>query len=126
MTKPWEPLPMLFRPYAPWFGWYAPLMQYDSFYPRLAKHEPNAFDRSANPRKDCLYSKSRLNAGKTQEQPNWTFRFGNPEVPIFPARVGHKGLSKVYCVKQKANSNESLNLNTHDEKSIFANDKKQQ
>jgi hypothetical protein len=29
-------------------------------------------------------------------------------------------------VKQKANSNESLNLNTHDEKPIFVNDKKQQ
>jgi hypothetical protein len=29
-------------------------------------------------------------------------------------------------VKQKANSNESLNLNTHDEKSIFANNMKQQ
>jgi hypothetical protein len=32
----------------------------------------------------------------------------------------------VYCVKQKTNSNESLNLNTHDEKPIFTNDKKQQ
>jgi hypothetical protein len=29
-------------------------------------------------------------------------------------------------VKQKASSNESLNLNTHDEKPLFANDKKQQ
>jgi hypothetical protein len=29
-------------------------------------------------------------------------------------------------VKQKANSNESLNLNTHDEKSIFANNMKEQ
>jgi hypothetical protein len=33
---------------------------------------------------------------------------------------------KVYRVKQKANSNEGLNLDTHDEKPIFANDKKQQ
>jgi hypothetical protein len=29
-------------------------------------------------------------------------------------------------VKQKANSNKGLNLNTQDEKSMFANDKKQQ
>jgi hypothetical protein len=59
--------PMMVYPYAPWFGWYAPPMQYESFYPRSAKHEPNAFDSSAHPRKDRFYSKSRLNAAKTQE-----------------------------------------------------------
>jgi hypothetical protein len=32
----------------------------------------------------------------------------------------------VYRVKKKANSNESLNLDAQDEKSIFANNKKQQ
>jgi hypothetical protein len=30
----------------------------------------------------------------------------------------------IYRVKQKVNSNESLNLNTHDEKLMFANNKK--
>jgi hypothetical protein len=83
MPKPWGPSPMMFHHYAPWFGWCAPPMQYESFYPRLAKHEPNAFDRSAHPRKDRFYLKSQLNAGKTQEQPNRTFRFRNPEVPVF-------------------------------------------
>jgi hypothetical protein len=67
-----------------------------------------------------------LNAAKTQEQPNRTFRFGNSEVPVFLAHVGHTGLKKVYRVKQKVNSNESLNLNTQGENLIFANDKKQQ
>jgi hypothetical protein len=61
---------MMFHPYATWFGWYAPLMQYESFYLRSAKHESNAFDSSAHPRKDRCYPKSRLNAAKTQEQPN--------------------------------------------------------
>jgi hypothetical protein len=117
---------MMFHPYAPWFDWYAPLMQYESFYPRSAKHESNAFDRSAHPTKDRFYPKSRLNAVKIQEQPNQTFRFGNPKVSVFPAQVGHKGLKRVYHMKQKANSNESFNLNTHDEKPIFANNKKQQ
>jgi hypothetical protein len=74
---------MLFQPYAPWFGWYAPLMQYEPFYPILAKHEPNAFYRS--PRKDRFYPKSWLNAAETQELPNRTFWFGNQEVLIFPA-----------------------------------------
>jgi hypothetical protein len=92
----------------------------------LAKHEPNAFYSSARPRKDHFYPKSRLNAAKTQEQPNQTVRFGNSEVPVFLARVGYTGLKNVYCVKQKANSNEGLNLDAHDEKPIFANDKKQQ
>jgi hypothetical protein len=32
----------------------------------------------------------------------------------------------IYRVKQKANLNEGLNLNTHNEKSMFANDKSQQ
>jgi hypothetical protein len=67
-----------------------------------------------------------LNAVKTQEHPNWTFRFGNSEVMVFPARVGHTGLKKIYCMKQKVNSNEGLNLDAHDGKSMFANDKKQQ
>jgi hypothetical protein len=80
---------MMFYPYAPWFGWYPPSMQYESFYPRSAKHEPNAFDRSASPRKDHLYPKSQLNTAKTQEQPNRIFRFENLEVPVFSARVGH-------------------------------------
>jgi hypothetical protein len=101
-------------------------MQYESFYLRSAKHEPNTFDRSARLRKDHFYLNSRLNTTKIQEQPNRTFQFGNPEVLIFPARVGHIGLKKVYRAKQKANSNEDLNLNTQDEKPIFTNDKKQQ
>jgi hypothetical protein len=101
-------------------------MQYESFYPISTQHEPNAFDRSERPRKDRFYLKNQLNAAKTQEQPDQTFQFGNLEVLVFPAQVGHKGLKKVYRVKQKANSNESLNLNTQDEKPIFANDKKQQ
>jgi hypothetical protein len=67
-----------------------------------------------------------LNVVKTQEQLNRTVQFENPKVLVFPARVGHKRLKKVYRVKQKTNSNESLNLNTHDEKPIFVNDKKQQ
>jgi hypothetical protein len=45
---------------------------------------------------------------------------------VLPTQVGHIGLKKVYLVKQKTNSNEGLNLNTQDEKPIFANDKKQQ
>jgi hypothetical protein len=117
---------MMFYPYAPWFGWYALPMQYESFYPRSAKHEPNAFDNSAHPRKDRFYPKSQLNAGKTQEQTIRTFWFGNLEVPVFPARDGHIGLKKVYHVKQKANSNEGFNLDAQDEKAKFANDKKQQ
>jgi hypothetical protein len=117
---------MMFHPYAPWFGWYGPPMQYESFYPRSIKHEPDAFDRSACPRKDRFYPKSWLNAAKTHEQPNRTFQFGNLEVLVFPARVGHTGLKKVCHAKQKANANEDLNLNTQDEKSMFANDKKQQ
>jgi hypothetical protein len=117
---------MMFHHYAPWFGWYAPPMQYESFYSRLAKHKPNAFYSSAHPRKDHFYPKSRLNAAKTQEQPNQTVQFGNSEVPVFLARVGYTGLKNVYCVKQKANSNEGLNLDAHDKKPIFANDKKQQ
>jgi hypothetical protein len=36
MPKPWGPSPMMFHPYAPWFGWYAPPMQYEPFYPRSA------------------------------------------------------------------------------------------
>jgi hypothetical protein len=80
---------MMFHPYAPWFGWYALLKQYDSFYPRSVKHEPNTFDSLARPRKDRFYPNNRLNAVKTQEQPNRTVRFGNPDVPVFPARVGH-------------------------------------
>jgi hypothetical protein len=74
--------------------------------------------------KDRFYPKNRLSAAKTQEQPNRTFRFGNPEVPVFPALVGRIGLKNVYHAKQKANSNEGLNLNTQE--SIFSNDKKQQ
>jgi hypothetical protein len=48
----------MFYPYAPWFSWYAPSMQYESFYPRSTKHEPNAFDSSAHPKKDRFYPKS--------------------------------------------------------------------
>jgi hypothetical protein len=76
---------MMFHPYAPWFGWYAPPMQYESFYPGLAKHELNAFDSSVHPIKDHFYPKNQLNAMKTQEQPNRTIRSGNLDVPIFPA-----------------------------------------
>jgi hypothetical protein len=61
-----------------------------------------------------------------QRKPRNGLRFGNPEILVFPARVGHKGLKNVYRVKQKANLNESLNLNTQDKKPIFSNDKKQQ
>jgi hypothetical protein len=117
---------MMFHPYAPRFGLYAPSMQYESFYPRSAKHEPNAFDSSAHPRKGHFYPKSWSNAAKTQEQPNRIVRFGNLEVPVFPTRVGHTGLKKVYHVKQKTNSNEDSNLDAQNEKSMFANDKKQQ
>jgi hypothetical protein len=85
---------MMFHHYAPWFGWYGSPMQYESFYLRSANHEPNAFDRSARPREDRLYPKSQLNAMKTQGEPNRTFRFGNPEVPVFPARVGHTRLKR--------------------------------
>jgi hypothetical protein len=63
-------------------------MQYESFYPRLVEPELNAFDRSVHPRKDCFYPKNWLSAAKTQEQPNRTFWFENPKVPVFPARVG--------------------------------------
>jgi hypothetical protein len=76
---------MMFHPYALWFGWYASLMHYESFYPRSAKHEPNAFDSSVHPRKDRFYPKSQLNMAKTQEQTNQTVRFGNLDVPVFPA-----------------------------------------
>jgi hypothetical protein len=117
---------MMFHAYALWFGWYAPLMHYESFYPRSTKHEPNIFDSSVHLRKDRFYPKSRLNAAKTQEQPNRIVRFGNPEVPIFPARVGLIGLKKVYRLKQKVNSNEGSNLDAKNEKLMFANDKKQQ
>jgi hypothetical protein len=116
---------MMFHPYAPWFGCYALPIQYESFYSRSAKHEPNAFDRSAHPRKVRFYPKSWLNGTKIQEQPNQRFWFGNPEVLIFPAQIGHIGLKKVYRAKQKANSNEGLNLDAHDEKPTFANNKKQ-
>jgi hypothetical protein len=67
MPKSWGPSPMMFHHYAPWFDWYALLMQYESFYPRSVKHEPNAFDRSARLRKDRFSIKSRLNVPKTQE-----------------------------------------------------------
>jgi hypothetical protein len=117
---------MMFHPYAAWFGWYAPLMQYESLYPRLVKHEPNGFDRSACPRKDRFYPKSWWNAVKTQEQPNQTFQFGNLEVLVFPDWVGHTKLKKVYHVKQKANSNEGSSLDAQGEKLMFTNDKKQQ
>jgi hypothetical protein len=83
MPKPWGPSPMMFRPYSPWFDWYAPPMQYESFYPRSTKHEPNLFDSPAHPRKDRFYPKSQLNAAKTKEQPNRTVRFGNSEVSVF-------------------------------------------
>jgi hypothetical protein len=67
-----------------------------------------------------------MNAAKTQEQPNRTVRFGNTEVLVFPARVGHTGLKKAYRPKQKANLNEGSNLDKHNEKPTFSNDKKQQ
>jgi hypothetical protein len=101
-------------------------MQYESFYPRSTKHEPNAFHSSVHPRKDRFCPKSRLNAAKTQEQPNWTVRFGNPEVPVFPARVGYTGLKKAYRPKQKTNLNEGSNLDEQNEKPMFVNDRKQQ
>jgi hypothetical protein len=101
-------------------------MQYELFYPRSSEHELNRFDRLACPRKDRFYPKSQLNAVKIQEQPNRKFQFGNPEVLVFLARVGHTGLKKVAHGKQKANSNEGLSLNTQDEKPIYANDKKQE
>jgi hypothetical protein len=63
---------------------------------------------------------------KTQEQPNWMVRFGNPEVSVFLARVGHTSLKKAYCPKKKTNSNEGSNLDAQHEKLIFANNKKQQ
>jgi hypothetical protein len=69
--------------------WYASLMQYESFYPKLTEHEPNIFDSSARPRKNRFYPKNQLSAAKTKEQPNQKFGFGNSEVPIFPARVHH-------------------------------------
>jgi hypothetical protein len=75
IPKHWGPLPMMFHHYAPWFGWYALPMQYESFYPRSTKYEPNAFDSSAHPRKGCFYQKSWLNVANTEEQPNWTFQF---------------------------------------------------
>jgi hypothetical protein len=65
--EPCGPSPMIFHPYAPCFCWYAPPMQYESFYPRSAKHEPNVFDRSTHPRDDRFYPKIWLNAAKTQE-----------------------------------------------------------
>jgi hypothetical protein len=117
---------MIFHPYPRWFCWYALLMQYESFYPRSVKHKPNAFDSSSRPRKDHFYQKSRLNAVKTQEQPNRTIWFRNSEVSVFPARVGHTGLKKAYHPKQKVNSNEGSNLEAQNEKPMFANDKKQQ
>jgi hypothetical protein len=117
---------MMFHLYAPWFSWYTSPMQYESFYLRSAKHELNVFDRSACHRKDRFYPKSRLNGAKTQEQPNRTFQFGNLKAPIFLARVGHTEPKRIYRVKQKANSNEGLNLDAHDKKLMFANDKKQQ
>jgi hypothetical protein len=64
-------------------------MQYESFYPRSAKHESNVFDSSTRPRKDRFYPKSRLNTVKTEEQPNRIFRFENPEVSVFLAQVSH-------------------------------------
>jgi hypothetical protein len=45
---------------------------------------------------------------------------------VFLARVCHTGLKKAYCPNQKANSNEGSNLDAQNEKSIFANDKKEQ
>jgi hypothetical protein len=126
LPKSWVPSPMIFHPYASWFGWHAPSIQYQSFYPRSTKHEPNAFDSSMHPRKDRFYPKSRLNAAKTQEQPNWTVRFMNLEILVFPAPIGHTGLKKAYHLKQKANSNEGSILDAQNEKLIFAKDKKQQ
>jgi hypothetical protein len=101
-------------------------MQYELFYPRLAEHEPNAFYRPAHPRKDLSYPKNQLSAVKTEEQPNRKFQFWDMEVLFSPAQVGHTGLTKVYLVKQKANSNGGLNLNTHDENPMCVNDKKKQ
>jgi phage repressor protein C with HTH and peptisase S24 domain len=56
-----------------------------------------------------------------------------PNIPVWesggsgsPSSSWPQRTKKVYRVKQKANSNESLNLNTQDEKPIFADDKKQQ
>jgi hypothetical protein len=82
MPKPWGPSPMVFHPYAPWFDWYVPPMQYESFYSRSAKYEPNAFDNLTHPKKDRLYPKSRLNVAKTQEQPNQRLRFFQLELTI--------------------------------------------
>jgi hypothetical protein len=60
MPKPLGRSPMMFQPYSPWFHWYAPLMQDESFYPRSAKNEPNGFDSLAGPRKDHFYQKTPL------------------------------------------------------------------
>jgi hypothetical protein len=55
-----------------------------------------------------------------------SIQFGNPEVSIFPARVGHTCLKKAYRSEKKANANEGSNLDAQNEKLIFENDKKQQ
>jgi hypothetical protein len=56
-----------------------------------------------------------------------------PNIPVWesggsgsPSSSWPQRTKKVYRVKQKANSNESLNLNTHDKNPIFVNNKKQQ
>jgi hypothetical protein len=67
MSKPRGPPPIIFHPYGPWFRWYAPPMQYESFYLGSAEQETNAFDRLVRPRKDSFYPKSGLNVAKTKE-----------------------------------------------------------
>jgi hypothetical protein len=57
---------MIFHPYAPWFGWNTPPMQYELFYLRLTQHKPNALDSSTRPRKDRFYPKNQLNVMKSR------------------------------------------------------------
>jgi hypothetical protein len=48
-------------------GWYAPLMQYESFYLRSAKHEPNAFNGSTRSKKRPLLSKELAESSENPE-----------------------------------------------------------
>jgi hypothetical protein len=117
---------MMFHPYAPWLDWYAPPMQYESFYPRSAEHELNAFDRSAHPRKRSLLSKESVKCSKNSGTAKSNVSIWESGSSSFPSSSWSHKTEKCYHAKQKANSNEGLNLNTQDEKSIFSNDKKQQ
>jgi hypothetical protein len=114
---------MMFHPYAPWFGWYAPPMQYESFYPRSVKHEPNAFDSSSHLRKDCFYLKS-VECSENQGTTKLDTPVLKSRGSIFPSSSWPHRTKKVYRAKQNANSNDGSNLDAQDEKPMFANDKK--